>query len=163
MADDKKKLSWREIDKLKDQSGLAKFRKKREKAERAESPLLDETKKKSYLKELEKLFQVKNSKEMEEALKKLHQSASKRDFKKLALEFIEKFGLPTDAMTLLLFLDSKEKELILKTIQFIKENFSLFSKEDLEALVTKLKTLRYTVTDPAVSFKVEKVLKELPL
>jgi len=100
---------------------------------------------------------------MEEALKKLHQSAGKRDFKKLALEFIEKFGLPTDAMTLLLFLDSKEKELILKTLQFIKENFSLFSKEDLEALVTKLKTLRYTVADPAVSFKVEKVLKELPL
>lgn len=66
-------------------------------------------------------------------------------------------------MTLLLFLDSKEKELILKTLQFIKENFSLFSKEDLEALVTKLKTLRYTVADPAVSFKVEKVLKELPL
>jgi len=62
MADDRKKLSWREIDKLKDQSGLAKLRKKREKAEKAESPLLDETKKKSYLKELEKLFQGKKFK-----------------------------------------------------------------------------------------------------
>ncbi len=163
MAEDRKKLSWREVDKLKDQSGLAKLRKKREKAERTESPLLDETKKKSYLKELEKLFQEKTSKEKEEALKRLHQRAGQRDFKKLALEFVEKFGIPTDAMTLLLFLDSKEKELILRVIEFIKENFSLFSKEDLEALISKLKTLRYTVTDPAVAFKVEKVLKELPL
>jgi len=163
MADDRKKLSWREVDKLKDQSGLAKLRKKREKAERTESPLLDETKKKSYLKELEKLFQEKTSKEKEEALKRLHQRAGQRDFKKLALEFVEKFGIPTDAMTLLLFLDSKEKELILRVIEFIKENFSLFSKEDLDALISKLKTLRYTVTDPAVAFKVEKVLKELPL
>jgi len=163
MADDRKKLSWREVDKLKDQSGLAKLRKKREKAERTESPLLDETKKKSYLKELEKLFQEKTSKEKEEALKRLHQRAGQRDFKKLALEFVEKFGIPTDAMTLLLFLDSKEKELILRIIEFIKENFSLFSKEDLDALISKLKTLRYTVTDPAVAFKVEKVLKELPL
>lgn len=163
MADDRKKLSWREVDKLKDQSGLAKLRKKREKAERTESPLLDETKKKSYLKELEKLFQEKTSKEKEEALKRLHQRAGQRDFKKLALEFVEKFGIPTDAMTLLVFLDSKEKELILRIIEFIKENFSLFSKEDLDALISKLKTLRYTVTDPAVAFKVEKVLKELPL
>jgi len=163
MAEDRKKLSWREVDKLKDQSGLAKLRKKREKAERTESPLLDETKKKSYLKELEKLFQEKTSKEKEEALKRLHQRAGQRDFKKLALEFVEKFGIPTDAMTLLLFLDSKEKELILRIIEFIKENFSLFSKEDLDALISKLKTLRYTVTDPAVAFKVEKVLKELPL
>lgn len=163
MAEDRKKLSWREVDKLKDQSGLAKLRKKREKAERTESPLLDETKKKSYLKELEKLFQEKTSKEKEEALKRLHQRAGQRDFKKLALEFVEKFGIPTDAMTLLLFLDSKEKELILRVIEFIKENFSLFSKEDLDALISKLKTLRYTVTDPAVAFKVEKVLKELPL
>jgi len=163
MAEDRKKLSWREVDKLKDQSGLAKLRKKREKAERTESPLLDETKKKSYLKELEKLFQEKTSKEKEEALKRLHQRAGQRDFKKLALEFVEKFGIPTDAMTLLVFLDSKEKELILRVIEFIKENFSLFSKEDLDALISKLKTLRYTVTDPAVAFKVEKVLKELPL
>ena len=163
MSEERKKLSWREIDKLKDQSGLAKIRRKREKKEGLEDHFLDENKKKSYLKELEKLFQGKISKEKEEALKKLYQSAGKKDFKKLALEFIERFGIPDNVPALLLFLDSKEKELVLKAIEFIKDNFSLFSKDDLQALIAKLKTLRYTITDPVVSFRLEKVLKELPL
>ncbi len=161
MAEEKKKLSWREIDKLKDRSGFAKVRSKMEREERFKANRAQESAKKEYLKELEKLFQNKKDHEREEALKKLSQHIGKREFKKMALEFLEKFGLPLDVLALLLFLDSKDKELILRVLEFVKNNLSQFSSEDLQILGHRFKSLRYTLTDPKVLFQIENLLKEI--
>ena len=63
-----RRLSWREIDKLKDQSGFAKIRKKMERENR-DYPQDPKTKQR-YLKELEKLFTDKKELEKEDFVKK---------------------------------------------------------------------------------------------
>ncbi len=162
MTEERKKRSWREIDKLKDASGLSKLRKKREKEEKT-SPTEDKKIKDKYLKELEKLFSSKNDTEKEERLKKLHHLVGKREFKKLVLEFYEKFGLPDEARDLLLFLDIDEKELLLKVLDKIKDNFSNYNLQERQGMIAKLKSLSLSLKDEILSFKVEKLLKELAL
>jgi len=157
---ERKKLSWREIDKLKDASGLAKLRRKLEREEK--SPVKEDKKaKERYLKELEKLFSGKTDGEREEFLKKLHLSYGKKDFQKLLLEFYQKFGLPDEARDLMLFLDAEERELLLKTFEKIKERFPSYNLSDKQSLYAKLRTLMFSTKDETLSFKVERLLKEL--
>lgn len=160
MADERKKLSWREIDKLKDASGLTKLRRKLEKKEKT-APKEDKKAKERYMKELEKLFSSKNDTGKEEFLKKIHQSVGKKDFKKLVLEFYHKFGLPDSARDLLLFLDVDEKELFLNILEKIKEKFSEFNLQERQGLIAKLKSLSMSLKDDLLSFRIERLLKEL--
>ncbi|MFN3504855.1 MAG: hypothetical protein ACK4Y7_01415 [Caldimicrobium sp.] len=160
MADDKKKLSWREIDKLKDASGLAKLRRKYERKEGI-SEKENKKAKEKYLKELEKLFSSKNNGEKEEFLRKIHLTVGKKDFKKLVLEFYQKFGLPESARDLLLFLNVEEKELIVNILEKIKDKFSEFSLQERQGIIAKLKSLGLSLKDEMLSYKIEKVLKEL--
>ncbi|MFN4132595.1 MAG: hypothetical protein ACK4GE_05915 [Caldimicrobium sp.] len=160
MAEEKKKLSWREIDKLKDASGLTKLRRKLEKQDKT-NPREDKRAKERYIKELEKLFSTKSDGEKEEYLEKIHQAVGKKDFKKLVLEFYKKFGLPDKARDLLLFLDVDEKELILSILEKIKENFSEFTFQERQGLLAKLRSLGMSLKDDFLAFKIERILKEL--
>jgi len=156
-----RRLSWREIDKLKDQSGFAKIRKKMERENR-DYPQDPKTKQR-YLKELEKLFTDKKELEKEDFVKKLHKSYGTKGFKKLAKEFVKKYGLPEDGGTLLLFLDIEEKNLVLSVLERIKEVFPNLSLSEKQGIISKLKTIALTSTDENIGFKVEKLLKELTL
>ncbi len=160
MSDEKKRLSWREIDKLKDSSGLAKLRRKLEREEKS-SIREDKKAKEKYLKELEKLFSGKENGEKEEFLKRLHQSTGKKDFQKLLLEFYEKFGLPDTARDLMLFLDASNKDIIYQTLEKIKEKFTEFNLSEKQGIFAKLKTLKLSTKDEVVAFKTEKLLREL--
>lgn len=162
VGDDRRKLSWREIDKLKDSSGLAKLRRKLEREERPSSRE-DKKAKERYLKELEKLFSGKGNGEKEEFLKKLHQSAGKRDFQKLLVEFYEKFGLPESARDLMLFLDAQSREILFQTLEKIRERFAEFNLSEKQGIFAKLKALQLSTKDEALAFKTEKLLKELSL
>ncbi|MEZ0344276.1 MAG: hypothetical protein ABWJ99_05700 [Caldimicrobium sp.] len=160
MSEERRKLSWREIDKLKDSSGLAKLRRKLEKGER--TPLKEDKKaKERYLKELEKLFSGKGNGEKEDFLNKLHQSTGKRDFQKLLLEFYKKFGLPDSARDLILFLNAESKEILYQTLEKIKERFSEFNLSEKQGIFAKLKALQLSTKDEALAYKTEKLLKEL--
>lgn len=160
MSDERRKLSWREIDKLKDSSGLAKIRKKIEKEER--TPLKEDKRaKERYIKELEKLFSGRGNEEKDNFLNKLHQSIGKRDFQKLLLEFYEKFGLPDSARDLMLFLDAESKEILYPTFEKIKEKFSEFNLPEKQGILVKLKALQLSTKDEALAYKTEKLLKEL--
>ncbi|MFN3921284.1 MAG: hypothetical protein ACK4K4_02660 [Caldimicrobium sp.] len=160
MSEERKKLSWREIDKLKDASGLTKLRRKFEKQDKT-NHREDKKAKERYIKELEKLFSTKSDGEKEEYLEKIHQAVGKKDFKKLVLEFYQKFGLPDKARDLLLFLDVDEKELILSILEKIKENFSEFTFQERQGLLAKLRSLGMSLKDDFLSFKIERLLKEL--
>ncbi|MFN3406248.1 MAG: hypothetical protein ACK40E_00745, partial [Caldimicrobium sp.] len=145
---------------LKDASGFAKLRRKYERKESA-SERENKKAKEKYLKELEKLFSVKNNGEKEEFLKKIHLAVGKKDFKKLVLEFYQKFGLPESARDLLLFLNIEEKELIMSILEKIKKNFSEYSLQERQGLIAKLKSLGLSLKDEMLSYKIEKLLKEL--
>ncbi len=160
MAEERKKLSWREIDKLKDASGLAKLRKKREKETSSERYSEDRKAKERYLKELEKLFSKEDS-EKEELLKKLHQTVGKKDFKKVALLFYEKFGFPDTARDLLPFFDVEEREILVKLLEKVKERFLEFNPFERQALISRLKTLQFSTRDEYLAYRCEKLLREL--
>lgn len=160
--DDKKKPSWREIDKLKDQSGLAKLRRKIEKKDKTTS-VEDQKNKQRYLKELEKLFKDKQELEKQSFIEKLHKQYGTKNFKKLAKEFIEKYGLPEDWRTLILFLDLEEEDIVLKTLEKLREEFPKRSISEKQGILSKLKTLALTSKDETISYKAESLLKELNL
>jgi len=160
--DGKRKLSWREIDKLKDQSGFSKIRKKLERKEKG--PQKEDSKaKEKYLKELEKLFVDKKELEKQNFIENLHKSYGTKNFKKLAKEFAEKYGIPDDWRTLLLFLDLDERKLVLSALEKIKEDFPNRNISEKQGILSKLKTLALTSKDEIIGFKVEKILKELTL
>jgi hypothetical protein len=160
--DNRKKLSWREIDKLKDQSGFSKIRKKLERSER--SPVKENNKtKEKYLKELEKLFVDKEELEKQNFIENLHKSYGTKNFKKLAKEFFEKYGIPDDWRTLLLFLDLDDRKLVLSALEKLKEDFPNRNISEKQGILSKLKTLALTSKDEIIGFKVEKALKELSL
>ncbi len=160
--DERKRLSWREIDKLKDQSGFSKIRKKLERSERSVHKE-DFKAKEKYLKELEKLFIDKTELEKQEFLENLHKSYGTRNFKKLAKEFVEKYGMPQDWRTLILFLDLDDKKLVLAALEKLKEDFPNRNISEKQGIISKLKTLALTSKDETIGFKVEKTLKELTL
>lgn len=160
MSEEKKRLSWREIDKLKDASGLAKLRRKRERESLSVRQSEDKRIKERYLKELEKLF-TKDDSEREELLKKLHQSVGKKDFKKIALLFYEKFGLPEDARDLLPFFDLEEREILMKLLEKVRERFLQFNTFERQALISRMKTLQLSTRDEFLAYKCEKLLREL--
>ncbi len=157
-----RRLSWREIDKLKDQSGLSRIRKKMERSE-SQSYSSDPRKKERYLKELEKLFKDKKDLEKESLVKSLHKSYGTKSFKKLAKEFFKKYGLPDDWSTLILFLDIEETSLVLSALEKIKEIFPQRSISEKQGILSKLKTMALTSKDENIGYKVEKLLKELSL
>lgn len=159
MPEEKKRLSWREIDRLKDASGLAKLRRKMEKKE-GSSPKEEKKIKERYLRELEKLFN-KNNSEKEELLVKLHQAVGKKEFKKLLYMFYEKYGLPEGGRDLILFLESNERELMLKAIEKIREIFPQLTLLERETLLAKLKTIPLSTKDEILAYKVEKLLRDL--
>ncbi len=160
--DEKRKLSWREIDKLKDKSGFSKIRRKMENSEGYYKKVNNKTKER-YLKELEKLFEGKKDAEKEVLLASLHKSYGTKNFKKLAKEFFEKFGLPEDLRSLFLFLDLDEREIVLLTLEKIKESFPSKSIFEKQSILSKLKTLSFTTKDEKVGAAVEKLLKEMSL
>ncbi|BAU24005.1 hypothetical protein THC_1645 [Caldimicrobium thiodismutans] len=162
MSDERKKLSWREIDKLKDSSGLSKLRKKMEQS-RSHRSVEDKKSKERYLKELDKLFTGKEVSEKEEYLKKLHLSVGRRDFQKMLHDFYQRFGLPDEPRDLLLFLDAGEREIFFGACEKIRENFGNFSLSEKQSLIAKLKSLKLSLRDETLSYKVEKLLKELSL
>lgn len=160
--DNRKKLSWREIDKLKDKSGFSKVRKKLERAERS-APKDENKTKEKYLKELEKLFVDKEELEKQNLIENLHKNYGTKNFKKLAKEFVEKYGIPDDWRTLLLFLDLDDRNLVLSALEKLKEDFPKRNISEKQGILSKLKTLALTSKDEIIGFKVEKALKELTL
>ncbi|NPA40389.1 MAG: hypothetical protein GXO57_08110 [Thermodesulfobacteria bacterium] len=158
--DGRRRLSWREIDRLKDQSGLSRIRKKLERENR-NSYREDPRAKERYLKELEKLFTDKKELEKQNFLEKLHKSYGSKSFKKLAKEYIEKYGIPEDWSTLMLFLDLEEKDVVFSVLEKIKEEFPKRSFSEKQGIISKLKTIALSAKDESIGFRVERLLKEL--
>jgi len=155
--EDREKLSWREIDQMRDRSRPAGGGKSYK-----ERSLRSDWAKKQHLREAEKFFQGKKG---TEAYKKtyhaLHEKYGTPGFKEAAQKFIQAFGMPDDWGTLLLLMDSPEPAWIKDAIAAMKGMYEKRSPIEQKGFKGKLKILAITAQDKDVRKEVGKILEDL--
>jgi len=155
--EDKEKLSWREIDKLKDRSKHTIPEKPVYKKSRRDDWL-----QKKYRKEIEKLFMGKKATpEYKKAIDELYNRHGTSKFNTLAKKFIQDYGLPDDWETLFLFLDHKESDIVREVILKLKENYRNRSLSEMQGFRAKLEIIAMTTVDKGLKKFVEQILTEL--
>ena len=156
--DDREKLSWREIDKMRDHSRHV----SREPKSYRERSLRSEWAKKQHLKEAEKFFLgKKGTEEYKKAYASLHDKYGAPGFEEAAKKFIQEFGPPDDWGTLILLLDAKDPALVQAVLPPLKEIYGKRSPIEQKGLKGKLKILVITAKEKALRDEAEKMLQDL--
>ncbi|MGB9698011.1 MAG: hypothetical protein ACPL5I_01375 [Thermodesulfobacteriota bacterium] len=156
--EEREKLSWREIDKLRDRSRHV----SREPRSYRERSIKSEWARKQYLREAEKFFQgVKGTETYQKAYNALHEKYGSPEFSKALKAFLEQFGLPDDWGTLLLVLDYADPTWVKESLQALKNMYPSRSLLEQKGFKGKLKILATTSPDKQVRAECAKVLEEL--
>ncbi len=155
------KLSWKEIDRLRDKRGQ--HQRSKSSLERAleRNPRL----KKKYLEEADKLFsglKGNSSNANPKALQKIHDKYGTKEFENTAIKYVDKYGMPEDWHTLILFLDIKEATgLLRKAIDILVRLARERSSLEVRGLISKLKVLSMVSSDPLLLEDVDEALSSL--
>lgn len=156
--EEREKLSWREIDKLRDRSRHV----SREPKSYRERTLKSDWARKQHLREAEKLFQgKKGTEDYKNAYKAIHEKYGTPQFSKAMKKFLEQFGLPDDWGTLLLVLDYSDPSWIKQAMLALKNMCSSRSLLEQKGFKGKLRVLAGTTPDKEVRVECEKILEEL--
>jgi hypothetical protein len=156
--DDREKLSWREIDKMRDHSRHVSGEPKSHR----ERSLRSEWAKKQHLKEAEKFFLGKKGTEgYKKAYAALHDEYGTPTFEEAAQKFIQEFGPPDDWGTLILLLDAKDPALVQAVLAPLKEIYGKRSPIEQKGLRGKLKILVMTAKEKPLREEAEKILQDL--
>ena len=156
--DDREKLSWREIDKMRDHSRHV----SREPKSFRERSLRSDWAKKQHLREAEKFFQgPKGSEEYKKAYNALHEKYGTPRFEEAAKKFIQEFGPPDDWGALILLLDAKDPALAKAALGPLKELYQKRSPIEQKGLKGKLKVLAMTTRDKNLREETAKTLEGL--
>jgi hypothetical protein len=156
--DDREKLSWREIDKMRDHSRHV----SREPKSFRERSLRSDWAKKQHLREAEKFFQgQKGSEEYKKAYTALHDKYGTPRFEEAAKKFIQEFGPPDDWGTLILLLDAKDPALVQAALGPLKGLYQKRSLIEQKGLKGKLKVLAMTARDKNLREEAMKTLEGL--
>lgn len=160
---DDNRPNWREIDRNKDKSG---FYGRQEKKERKEGGAKEGPKdrwQEGKIKEaIDRIFMGKKGTiEHDKLFKKLHQSYGMGTFLKHVMAYMEQYGLPDDAPTLLLLLDTKDQSLSLNAIEKLQEIYSTLPEQHKDAALRKLSIVAMTGKSREVRLKAEEVMGEL--
>ena len=142
MADyDDERPDWRELDRRKDRSGFYGRQEKGEKGAKREGP--KNRWQSGRVKEaLDRLFLGdKGTPEHDKLFSKLHNSYGSGTFLKHVNTYMGKYGLPDDAPTLLLILDTKDEGIVAATIEKLKGLYSLLQARQKEDVRRKLSIL----------------------
>ena len=155
--------NWREIDRNKDRSG---FYGRQEKKERGEGRVQEGPKDRwqaGKVKEaIDRIFMGKKGTiEHDKAFKKLHQSYGSGTFLKHVMSYIEKYGIPDDAPTLLLVLDAKDQHISLDAIEKVREIFAALPQQHKDDVLRKLSIVAMTDKSREVRLKAEEAIGEL--
>ncbi len=157
--DERERLSWREIDKLRDRSPHTRRRREETQAERA---LKNKWLKERYLKEVEKLFAgKKGSKDHEKALQKIHKAYGTNRFTKAVRDYVKEYGLPDDWGTLILLLDHKDAEIVCEALKALKELYPDKGPVEQQGFMSKVRVLSLTSKSERVQEEALAVLEEL--
>jgi len=153
--DDREKLSWREIDKMRDHSRHVSGEPKSFR----ERSLRSDWAKKQHLKEAEKFFLgKKGTDEYKKAYAAVHDKYGSPGFEEAAKKFIQEFGPPDDWGTLILILDAKDPAVARETLAPLKGLYEKRSPIEQKGLKGKLRILAITAKDKNLREEVEKML-----
>ncbi|MBW1679126.1 MAG: hypothetical protein JRJ08_03140 [Deltaproteobacteria bacterium] len=155
--EESEKLSWREIDKLKDGSKYV----SREKTSDRRSKR-SEWAQNQYRKEAERLFMgKKGSDEYKKGIHEIHNRHGTPKFNSVVKNFIKKYGLPDDWDTLFLLLDYKEGDTVGEVLSKLKNDYRERSSMEMQGFRAKLEIVAMTTGDKELRETVQEALKEL--
>ena len=155
--EDREKLSWREIDQMRDRSSHRSGGKSYQ-----ERSLRSDWAKKQHLKQADKFFLGKKGTEAyKKAYAALHEKYGTPGFKEAAQKFIQEFGMPDDWGTLLLLMDTDEPAWVRDAIVSLKGMYEKRSPVEKKGFKGKLKILAMTTKDKNLRMEVEGILEEL--
>jgi len=156
--DEREKLSWREIDRMRDHSRHAEGGRK----SYQERTLRSDWAKKQHLREAEKFFQGRKGTDVYKAADRaMHEKYGTPDFQEATKNFLQQFGLPDDWGSLLLVLDFHDPKWVKEALAALKGMYSKRSLLDQKGFKGKVKVLIATTADKAVRLEGEKILEEL--
>ncbi|MBI4496024.1 MAG: hypothetical protein HY697_03725 [Deltaproteobacteria bacterium] len=156
--DDREKLSWREIDRMRDRSRHG----SESRPSLGERRLRSDWAKKQHLKEAEKFFQgKKGTAAYKEAHMALHEQYGTAEFAGAAIKFHRQFGLPDEWGSLLLFLDLPEPRLVGEALRAMKELYPKRGLLEQKGFKGKLRVLAMTSHDKNLRRECEEILEEL--
>lgn len=156
---DDERPDWREIDRQRDRSKI--FGKQERKNPSKDRPK-DRYKTGKWEKALDKLFMgKKGTAEYEKAFNKIHKSYGTNRFQGNVAKFIENYGLPDDVSTLLLIIDTKDKDIILPVLEKLKEIYVDLLPRQKEDVKRKLSILKLTDKAAEVKEKSAEALEKL--
>lgn len=155
--DDNERPSWREIDKKREKSSHV----SQEKKDRKEAPK-DRWNVGRHKKALDRLFKGdKGTVEHEKLYNKIHKSYGSSTFLSTVQKYIEKYGPPDDPSSLILVLDSKDVDIMLLTMEKLREVYPNVSAREKEDIRRKLSILALTDKSPDVKEMAADIGEEL--
>jgi hypothetical protein len=156
--DDRERLSWSEIDKLRNRSRHV----GREKASFQERSLKSDWAKKQHLREANKFFLgKKGTASYQKAHAALQEGYGTPVFEKAAKKFLQEFGLPDDWGTLLLLLDLPDPRWVSEALQILKGMYGERSLLEQKGFKGKLRILVTTTRDKNLSREIATLLDAL--
>jgi len=156
---DDERPDWREIDRKRDRS---KIFGKQEKGGPSKDKPKDRYKTGKWEKALNKLFMgKKGTVEYEKAFNKIHKSYGTNRFVGSVTTFIEEFGLPDDVSTLLLIIDTKDKNIVIPVLERLKDVYGGLTPRQKEDVKRKVSILKLTDKTSEIRQKSEEVLERL--
>jgi len=156
--DDREKLSWREIDNLRNRSRHVSSDSKSFR----EQSLKTDWARKQHLREAEKFFLGKKGTDAyKTAYSSVHEKYGTPQFAEALKNFIQEFGLPDDWGTLLLVLDTANPEWIKQALISMKEIYPKRGLLEQKGFKGKVKVLATTTKDRTLRQECEKILEEL--
>jgi hypothetical protein len=155
---DDERPDWRELDRRRDRSSQYGRQEKDYKKELPKDRWNVARRKEA----LDKLFMgEKGTIEHDKLFNKIHKSYGSASFSANVRTYIQKYGSPDDISTLLLILDTKEKDVIFGALDKIGEIFQSLSSRQREDTRRKLSILRLTDRSAEVREKADEVLQTL--
>lgn len=154
--DERERLSWREIDRLRDRP-----RSRLPRSERR-PPRQAEWIKKMVLRQAEALFKGKRGNPAyQAALKALEEAHGTKKFDSVARKFLAEYGLPDTWGTLNLLLDFPEPQVVLEAMEAMRQLYPERSRVEQQGFGARLRVLALTSKHGEVRRRAEELLEEL--
>jgi hypothetical protein len=156
--DGREKISWREIDRRKDQSPYAPKETPMDEVRSRRSEWMM----KKYRKEADKLFMgKKGTKKHQKAHHDIDRYQGTDQFETAVKTYLDQYGLPDDWSTLSLLLDYSDSEKVLQVLAAMKDLYEARSLTEKQGFKAKVDILAMTASDGDLRDFAEEMLKTL--
>ena len=155
--DDDDKKSWRELDRQRDRSTH-----RRESSERGHQSSRQQRQQQLHKQQLESLFKAKKpSGEQAKALEKIRKARVPRDITAACQAYVQKFPLPADWDSLLLFIDCSSADILVESLHKLEKLYADQPPAAQKTFVQQLRLLKMMSDDPIVEHLAEAINQKL--